>query len=512
MSEIEQRLEQLEQLGLSRRLRLVSGPQGPTVLIDGKPVLLLCSNNYLGLADHPRVREAAAQAAMRWGVGAGASRLVSGTMTIHRRLEDCLADFKGSESCLLFGSGYLANIGVIGALAGSGDTVFSDELNHASIIDGCRLSRAEVVVYRHRDVEHLAWSMRKHGRRDGSARRLIVTDSVFSMDGDVAPLQEIAELADMHDARMMVDEAHATGNLGPGGRGAVAEAGLESEVDVLVGTLGKALGSYGAYVCASAEMVRYLINTARPLIYSTAPSPPAVAGALAALNLLRERPHRVQRLRANARALRRALAAEGFPVADAEMHIVPLIVEDERTAMRLCQEALEGGVFAQAIRPPSVPAGSSRLRLTAMASHTPSELEMAATVFADAARSIGLDPRSLTPAQPERQTAIEEFDEREREPAFAQSSYDELRYTELTVVRQDRASSEAQSSASPFDLESDSEPALSTAETAPAATYDQPTEEFNVELDVEMDDGAAAPTGQDAPFDFERELHGVRAA
>src|SRR5580692_5366639 len=198
MNEIEQRLEELERLGLDRRMRMVSGPQGARVLLDGRPVLLLCSNNYLGLADHPRVREAAADAAMRWGVGAGASRLVSGTMTIHRRLEERLADFKGSEACLLFGSGYLANIGVIGALAGRGDTIFSDELNHASIIDGCRLSRAEVVVYRHRDVEHLMWSLRKHGRRDGS-RRLIVTDSVFSMDGDVAPLEDIAELAATYD-------------------------------------------------------------------------------------------------------------------------------------------------------------------------------------------------------------------------------------------------------------------------------------------------------------------------
>src|ERR1700690_3588654 len=251
MSEIEERLQELERLGLTRRLRLVSGPQGPTVLIDGKPVLLLCSNNYLGLADHPRVREGAADAAMRWGVGAGASRLVSGTMTVHRRLEERLADFERSEACLLFGSGYLANIGVIGALAGRGDTIFSDELNHASIIDGCRLSRAEVVVYRHRDVEHLDWSMRRHG--GGSARRLIVTGSVFSMDGAVAPLQEITELADVHGARIVVDEAHATGNLGPGGRGAVAEAGLQSEIDVVVGTLGKALGSYGAYACANAE-------------------------------------------------------------------------------------------------------------------------------------------------------------------------------------------------------------------------------------------------------------------
>jgi glycine C-acetyltransferase/8-amino-7-oxononanoate synthase len=282
MSEISERLAELERLGLDRRMRLVSGPQGPTVLLDGRPVLLLCSNNYLGLADHPRVREAAADAAMRWGVGAGASRLVSGTMTIHRRLEERLAAFEGTESCLLFGSGYMANVGVISALAGRGDTVFSDELNHASIIDGCRLAGAQTVVYRHLDMEHLEWSLRQDGRRDGGSGRLIVTDAVFSMDGDVAPLEEIAELADAYRARVMVDEAHATGVLGPQGRGAVAQAGLEGEIDVIVGTLGKALGSYGAYVCAQQEMVDYLINSARPLIFSTAPGPPAVAGALAA--------------------------------------------------------------------------------------------------------------------------------------------------------------------------------------------------------------------------------------
>jgi glycine C-acetyltransferase/8-amino-7-oxononanoate synthase len=438
MGEIEQRLEELERLGLTRRLRLVSGPQGPTVLIDGKPVLLLCSNNYLGLADHPRVREAAADAAMRWGVGAGASRLVSGTMTIHRRLEERLADFEGAEACVLFGSGYLANIGVIGALAGAGDVIFSDELNHASIVDGCRLSRAEVVVYRHRDVEQLDWSMRRHGRREDSSRRLIVTDSVFSMDGDLAPLSAIAELAEVHDARVMVDEAHATGNLGPGGRGAVAEAGLEDEIDVVVGTLGKALGSYGAYACARTEMVRYLINVARSLIYSTAPSPPAAAGALAALELLRERPHRVQRLRSNARVLRRALAREGFPVEDGEMQIVPLIVGEEQAATRLCQEALERGVFAQAIRPPTVAAGASRLRLTAMASHTASELEMAAAVFGEAARAIGLEPESLTPALAERETEVHER---------------ELAYTELTAFAHERADAHEDTVAAPFDLE-----------------------------------------------------------
>jgi len=395
MSEIEERLAELERLGLHRRLRLVSGPQGPRVLLDGKPVLLLCSNNYLGLADHPRVREAAADAAMRWGVGAGASRLVSGTMTIHRRLEERLAAWKGSEACLLFGSGYLANIGTIGALAGRGDTIFSDELNHASIVDGCRLSRAEVLVYRHLDADHLEWSLRRHG--GGEKRQLIVTDALFSMDGDIAPLAEIVELAKVYGARVMVDEAHATGALGPGGRGAVAQAGLEGEVDVVVGTLGKALGSYGAYVCADEEMIRYLINTARSLIFSTAPGPPAVAGALAALELLKERPHRVGRLRSAARTLRKALATEGFPVEDGDMQIVPLIVGDEHAAMRLCKEALERGVFAQAIRPPTVPAGTSRLRLATMASHTAEELRMAARALGEAARGIGLDPAAMGP-------------------------------------------------------------------------------------------------------------------
>jgi glycine C-acetyltransferase/8-amino-7-oxononanoate synthase len=362
------------------------------VVLDGKPVLLLCSNNYLGLADHPQVREAAADAAMRWGVGAGASRLVSGTMTIHRSLEQRLAAFEGSEACVLFGSGYLANLGVIDALAGPGDTVFSDALNHASIVDGCRASRAEVVVYRHLDSSHLERCLRRSGD-EGS--RLIVTDSVFSMDGDVAPLADIVELARRYNARIVVDEAHATGALGDGGRGAVAQAGLQGEVDVLVGTLGKALGSYGAYVCASEEMVRFLLNTARSLIFSTAPSPPSVAGALAALGLLEERPQEVAHLHDAARTLRTALAREGFAVEKSDMHVVPLVVGDSESAMRLCEAALKRGVFAQAIRPPTVPAGTSRLRLTTMASHSSDELQRAARVLAEAAHEVGLDPATL---------------------------------------------------------------------------------------------------------------------
>ncbi|HUN78970.1 MAG TPA: 8-amino-7-oxononanoate synthase [Solirubrobacteraceae bacterium] len=381
--DIELALQELERLGLGRRLRTIEGPQGPRVTLDGRPVLLLCSNDYLGLAGHRRVREAAAEAALRWGAGAGASRLVSGTMSIHRDLERRLAAFKGREDCVLFGSGYLANLGAIGALAGPGDSVFSDALNHASIVDGCRLSRAQIHVYRHLDTEHLAWSLRHHG----SGRRLIVTDTVFSMDGDVAPLAEIVRLARDHGARLLVDEAHATGALGPGGRGAVAAAGLEHEVDALVGTLGKALGTYGAYVCASATMVRHLVNGARALIFSTAPAPPAVAGALAALELLEEHPQRVARLRTRARTLRGALAAEGFAVPAGEMQIVPLPAGDARTALALCEGALRRGVFAQAIRPPSVPKGTSRLRLTVTAAHSDDQLRHAAKALGEAARA-----------------------------------------------------------------------------------------------------------------------------
>jgi 8-amino-7-oxononanoate synthase len=393
MVDLQDRLDELKGLGLYRRMRMVSGPQGPHVVLDGKPVLLLCSNNYLGLADHPRVREAAADAAMRWGAGAGASRLVSGNMTLHRRLEERLAAFKGTQSALLFGSGYLANIGVVPALARRGELVFSDELNHASIIDGCRLSGAETFVYRHADLDHLAWGLRNADGRGA----LIVTDGVFSMDGDIAPLEAIVELARHHDVRVMVDDAHGTGTLGPDGRGTVAAAGLEGEVDVIVGTLGKALGSYGAFVACDGALARYLVNSARGLIFSTGLPPASAAAAIAALELIGEQPRRVERLAANADALRAALAREGFDVAGSETQIVPLIVGDADLALRICEAALECGVFAQAIRPPTVPEGTSRLRLAVMASHTRTELRDAARTLARAALHNGLRPSAMLP-------------------------------------------------------------------------------------------------------------------
>jgi 8-amino-7-oxononanoate synthase len=406
VTEIHERLQELKELGLYRRMRMISGPQGPRVVLDGKPVLLLCSNNYLGLADHPRVREAAADAAMRWGVGAGASRLVSGTMTVHRRLEERLAAFKSAPSALLFGSGYLANIGVVSALAGTGEVVFSDELNHASIIDGCRLARAETFVYRHGDVEHLAWGMRQAEGRGA----LVVTDAVFSMDGDVAPLEEIVELAQHHRVRVAVDEAHGTGCLGPGGRGAVAEAGVEDEVDVVIGTLSKALGSYGAFVACDQAMAQLLVNSARPFIFSTAPPPPAVAGALAALELLMEQPRRVEKLQANADVLRAELARERFEVSGSTTQIVPIVIGDARQAMRVCELAIERGVFAQAIRPPTVPEGTSRLRLAVMASHSKAELREAAQVLGRAALQAGWRPSDGVPVVAAREEAARPFD------------------------------------------------------------------------------------------------------
>jgi 8-amino-7-oxononanoate synthase len=393
MLDLDDRLDELKQLGLYRRTRMVSGPQGPRVVLDGRPVLVLCSGNSLGLADHPRVREAAADAAMRWGVGAGAPRLATGTMTLHRRLEERLARFVAADTTVVFGSGSLANLGVIPALARTGEIVFHDELAHCSIADGCRLAGAEAFAYRHCDPENLAWALQQSDGRGA----LIATDGVFGLDGDVAPLEEIVELAHRHDVRVLVDEAQALGAIGPGGRGAVAEARLEDEVDVVTGSLGKALGSYGGFACCDHVTARYLVNSARTLLHSTAPPPVAVAAAMAALELLELEPRRVERLLANAETLRAALAREGFEVAGASTHVVPLVVGDAEPAARLVDDALEQGVFAEAVVPPGVPDAAARLRLAVMASHTRTELREAARVLARAALRAGVRPGAAGP-------------------------------------------------------------------------------------------------------------------
>jgi glycine C-acetyltransferase/8-amino-7-oxononanoate synthase len=317
-------------------------------------------------------------------------------MSIHAELESSLAQFKGAEAALLFGSGYLANTGTIATLARRGEVVFSDELNHASIIDGCRLAGAETFVYRHRDTEHLEWGLRQASGRGA----LIATDGVFSMDGDIAPLPELVDLAQRHRCRLLVDEAHATGCIGPGGRGSVAAAGLTGEVDVIVGTLGKALGGYGAYACGSAELVDFLINSARPFIFSTAPPPPAVAAAQTALDLLAGQPRLVERLGTNAAALRERLRAEGLEPIGSDTQIVPLVIGEANDAMALCERLLAEGVFAQAIRPPTVPAGTCRLRLTTMATHRIADLRHAARLIGAAARDLGLAARRTASSEP----------------------------------------------------------------------------------------------------------------
>ncbi len=381
------RLDELKRRGLYRSLRLISGRQQPLVTMEGKEVVLLSSNNYLDLANHPEVKRAAREALEAFGCGAGASRLISGTMELHAELETKLAEFKGTEAALVFGSGYHANTGVIPALMGARDTILSDELNHASIIDGCRLSQADTRVFRHRDMGHLEELLASAPR---TGQWLIVTDSVFSMDGDVAPLREIAALARKHRAWVMVDEAHATGVFGPNGAGVVEEMGLRGDIEIQMGTLGKALGSFGAYVAGSRVLIDWLINRARSFIYSTALPPPVLGAALAALHIVKNEPERRRRLWNNAAFLRHGLSRLGYRLAETQSPILPVLIGDEGTTMALCTALLKRGVFAHGIRPPTVPEGTSRLRVTPTAAHTEEELDQALQAFAEAGREVGV--------------------------------------------------------------------------------------------------------------------------
>lgn len=370
-------LAALEDRGLRRSLRPVDGPQGGTVRIGEREVLCLCSNNYLGLASHPALIEAAAETMRTLGIGAGASRLVSGSMRIHHDLEERLAAFKGTEAALLFPTGYHANLGTIAALVGRGDVVFSDELNHASIVDGCRLSRARIEVYRHLDLEDLERRLQSAPER----RRLIVTDALFSMDGDVAPLEHICELAERYGAMVMVDEAHSAGVFGPRGAGLAAQHGLTDRITVHMGTLGKAFGSAGAYVAGSRALIDLLINRARTVVFTTALPVPVVAAAAAALTLIERGDHLRRRVLANARYLREALSEAGFRLLPGDSQILPVIVGAAPETMALSSALLDEGVLAQGIRPPTVPEGTSRIRVTVMATHTEEDLRAAVEAF-----------------------------------------------------------------------------------------------------------------------------------
>jgi glycine C-acetyltransferase len=376
-NDIEQKLRELRIAGLERRPLTLSSSQRPELLVDGRKVIGLCSNNYLGLADHPVLVAAATDALRRFGVGAAASRQVSGTMDVHLEAEQRLRRFIKSEACILFSSGYAANIGAIQALAGPSDIVFSDALNHASIIDGCRLSRARIKVYRHCDPEHLRELLDRDRR--GSSRYLVVTEALFSMDGDTAPLEEIRALCDRFDAALLVDEAHSLGVLGPLGRGLCAM--QEVRPDILIGTLGKAFGSAGGFVASSTELVDIIRNMARSYFFSTAPLPLQAATALAAVELVEAADEQRRRLLDHADRLRGALGEMGYQTPAGSTQIIPVHVGDAGTVMRFSASLLEKNVFVHGIRPPSVPSGTCRLRLTPMASHDDEHISRAIDAF-----------------------------------------------------------------------------------------------------------------------------------
>jgi 8-amino-7-oxononanoate synthase len=371
-------LEEIKNAGLYRRLRRVEGDQGPTLLIDGREVINFSSNNYLGIANHPDLAAAAKEAIDRYGCGSGASRLISGNMALHEELEVKLAQFKGTEAALVFNSGFQANTGVISTLAGEGDAIFSDGLNHASIIDGCRLARAQTFVYAHKDLDQLEDRLKQ---ASSLRRKLIVTESIFSMDGDEAPLTGIVELAEKYGALVMVDEAHATGIFGAGGAGVVQKLGLGDRVLVQMGTLGKALGGFGAYIAGSAGLRDLLINRCRSFIFTTSLPPAIMALALAAIDIVKREPERRDALWQNCRRLKEGLRNFGFQVTASDSPILPLIIGDATECMRFSEHLLEMGVFAQGIRPPTVPPGTSRLRITLMATHTRTHIDRALEAF-----------------------------------------------------------------------------------------------------------------------------------
>jgi 8-amino-7-oxononanoate synthase len=387
---MEQELSSLAEQSLERSLATAetsAADGGKWIERSGRRLLNLSSNNYLGLAGDPRIAEAACRAAERWGAGATASRLVVGNHALYGELEERLANWKQRDAALVFANGYMANMGTIAALVGRGDAVFSDRLNHASIVDGILLSRAEHYRYRHNDVEHLEYLLKKH---DDHRRKLIVTDTVFSMDGDFAPLARLVELRDRYGALLMVDEAHAGGVRGKRGEGLCHEQGLHQQVDVIMGTFSKSFGTYGAYVCADRTLIRYLVNRARSLIYTTGLPPMVIASVLQALPIVQEEEWRRERLKRHSVLLRSRLRELGFAVEAGDSPIIPLFIGDNQTALRFSQMLEERGIAAVAIRPPTVPVGTARIRFSLMATHTKEELEWVVEQVKEIAERLGV--------------------------------------------------------------------------------------------------------------------------
>jgi glycine C-acetyltransferase len=381
-------LDEIRAAGSFQRLRELEGPCEPISRYDGREVINLASNNYLGLANHPKLKEAAIAATREFGVGSGAVRTISGTMVMHTELERRIAAFKNVEACVVFQSGFTANAGTVSAVLGKDDHIISDELNHASIIDGCRLSRAKIHVFRHADA---ADAEAKLAALDGvPGRKLLITDGVFSMDGDIGPLPALVELAGRYGAIMMVDDAHASGVLGRNGRGTVDHFGLHGRVDIQVGTLSKSIGVLGGYVCGSRDLIDYLHHRARPFLFSTSHPPAVTAACLAAFDLLEQEPERIAALWENTRYFQAELNRLGFHTGRTETPITPILVGDARTAHAFSAALFENGLLATGIGFPTVPEGKARIRTIVTATHTRAHLDRALEILARTGRSMDL--------------------------------------------------------------------------------------------------------------------------
>jgi glycine C-acetyltransferase len=385
---LNEELAKLDAQGLLLHTRTLEGPTGARARFDGRDVINLASNNYLGLANHPRMNAAAAKAATELGAGSGAVRTIAGTMTMHRELERRFAAFKHAEDALMFQSGFTANAGTVAAILDKQDVIVSDRLNHASIIDGARLSRAEIKVFEHKDADHADRLLQETKAPD--RRQLLITDGVFSMDGDIAPLPALVEVAERHGAIMMVDDAHASGVLGTGGAGTVDHFGMHGRVDVQVGTLSKAIGVLGGFIAGPRQLIAWLQNRGRPFLFSTSAPPAAVAACIEALDIIRDEPERLERLWSNTQAFKDGLHELGFDTGASETPITPVITGDEEATQSFARRLFEEGVFCPAIVFPTVARGHARVRTIVTADHTADDLAEALEVFGLVGRELGL--------------------------------------------------------------------------------------------------------------------------
>jgi len=386
-------MDELRAKGTHFKLRILDDQQAPLCHYDGREVINLASNNYLGLANHPKLIDASLAAARTLGVGSGAVRTIAGTMRIHMELEEKIARFKNVEACVVFQSGFAANAGTVSAILGKDDFILSDELNHASIIDGARLSRARIKVFRHKDVTHCEELLKEIANEPG--HKLVITDGVFSMDGDIGPVDKLASLAEKYGAIMMVDDAHASGVLGRNGRGSIDHFGMHGRVDVQVGTLSKAIGALGGYVCGSKDLIDFLYHRARPFLFSTSHPPSVAATCIAAFDILEQEPERIERLWLNTRYFQEELRRAGFNIGGittpaTETPITPVIVGDGRAAMEFSRELFEEGVMGTGIAFPTVPEGKARIRLILTSEHTRVQLDRALETLERVAKRMGV--------------------------------------------------------------------------------------------------------------------------